>query len=373
MDGREDASKQSRTVTDQTLRAERDRADDEVLERATALGETAEDVIRIARERAASVLALARSREDKKLDAADLPDQMRTQIVDERQTADDVLAGEYSDADAEILDELSQRRRAIIQLLALERGHTDRTLAMERLTADRLVTKRDDLLGAVSHDLRNHLSALLVSASVIILSHPQDKQLIETVRAMQTAMASMDTLVGSFLDLALIEAGPSRVQRAPADLAAIVTQEVNLHRPIAETRSLRLTFDAPASALSVNVDAQAISRVVLNVLANAIKYTPPHGSIHVRVDRESNEAAISISDTGPGIATDRLESIFERFKRLETNERGYGLGLYIARAVVNAHGGRIWAESTLGSGTTFQIRLPLLSATEQVSTQPPPG
>lgn len=360
MDRRDDSSG-SRNVTDQTLRVERTRADDEVLERSTALGENAEDVIRMARERARSVLAIARMREDRALGDAHVLDDLRAKILDERQDADDLLAGEYADADAEILDELSARRRAIIQLLALERGATDRDLARERRSADQRVSDREDLLGSVSHDLRNHLSALLVSASVLILSYPDDPKLVGLVRGMQTAMAQMDNLVGSFLDLASLDAGKLRIEPTPTDLTTVVAEEVDIHRAIADSRSLTLTLDTKVSALPVEIDARAMSRVLLNILANAIKFTPANGSINVRVDRDGNDAAISITDNGPGIAADRLESIFERFSREDPQRRGYGLGLYIARAIINAHGGRIWAESTLGKGTTFQIRLPALT------------
>lgn len=369
MAGREDSTK-SRNVTDTSLRVERDRADDEVLERSTALGETAEDVIRIARERAHAVLALARRREDESLSWAS--DDAHARIGQERRVADDLLATEYAEADAEILDELSQRRRAIIRLLALERGETDRVLAFERRDVDQLLANRDELLGSVSHDLRNHLSALLVSASVLVLMHPDDTKLVEIVHGMQSSLAQMDNLVGSFLDLASIEAGRSRLKLTSTDLVAVVTEEVNLHRAVAQSRSIALSMEAPSAPILVEMDGQAMGRVLLNVLGNALKYTPAGGTIGVRVSRDGTEAEVSISDTGPGISEDRLDLIFERFKRVSTTERGYGLGLYIARAIVSAHGGRIWAESTLGTGTSFKIRLPAQpSVSESSSTSRP--
>jgi K+-sensing histidine kinase KdpD len=189
---RRDEAKNSRTVTDKTLGLERNRADDEVLERSTALGETAEDVIRRARDRAQRVLELARRREDHALRDANMANEAREQVVNERAAADDVLATEYADADAEILDELSRRRQAVIQLLALERDDTDRMLESERRDADRLVANRDDLLGSVSHDLRNHLSGLLVRTSFIITTHDDDAPLVSELRAMQTSIAQLD-------------------------------------------------------------------------------------------------------------------------------------------------------------------------------------
>jgi signal transduction histidine kinase len=165
-------------------------------------------------------------------------------------------------------------------------------------------------------------------------------------------------LLGDLLDVAALDAGRLRIRPTPTDVAAVVAEEVELLRPVAESRSLSMTFEARAAALTSAIDRKRISRVLLNVITNAIKYTPPDGSIAVLVERDGNDALISVSDTGPGIAAEQLELIFERFHRADPNERGYGLGLYIARAIVDAHGGRIWAESKLGEGSTFRIRLP---------------
>lgn len=354
-----DDSKKTRTVTDTTLRVERDRADAELQERSDALGEAADDLIRRARERARLVLELARQREDLALEANDAVGEVREQITQERLVADDVIATEYADADAAVFDERSARRRALIQMLALERTYTDRAFATERKLADKVVAVHDDMLGSLSHDLRNHISALLVRASVIVLEYQDDPSLVDNARGMQRTLAQMDGLLNGFVDIASMQAGGMLVDKSRVDLASVVADEVEIHRPIADERAIELTVHLPSEPIVLELDPRRISRVVLNLLTNAIKFTDADGKVSVRVERAEDGALVSVTDTGPGIAEDQLEAVFERFRRLDSRMRGYGLGLYIARAIVNAHGGRIWAESKLGEGATFRFRLPV--------------
>lgn len=349
-------TKTSRGVTDSTLGVERDRANDEVIQRSTDLGEAADEVIVRARQRARAVLELSRHREDAALDAALAAGAVRDVLTQDRLVADDLTTLEYAHADSLVFDERSALRRAIIQMLAHEREETNRTLAFERRIADRLVAVRDDMLGSVSHDLRNLLSALLVRTSVVVLTHSHDAPLVDNVRGMQRSIAQMDNLLSDFLDVASMEAGRLRVTPARIDLAAVVAEEVDIHRPIAEARSINLTLET--TPLDIEADAKRVSRVVLNLLANALKFTPEGGRIDVRVTRDGDEAVISVSDTGPGIAETELEAIFERFSRLDAQVQGYGLGLYISRALVSAMGGKILVTSKPGEGATFCIRLP---------------
>jgi signal transduction histidine kinase len=357
-----DDLKQSRDVTDAKLRAERQRTDEEILDRSTARGETADEVIRRARASARVILERARSVEDRGLDDAHASPSIRTGITNEQKLADEVLAAQYAEADAAVLDERVERRRAIIQLLALERDETDERLTVERRVADRMVGLRDDVLRGVTHDIRNHLSALLVRVAAVRLVHAEEPKLVEHMQIMQHSITQMHGMLKELMDVASPETRPLRVDGAETDLAVVVSDETRLHQPIAEARSIRLTIHIDQAPIMVRLDASRMSRVVMNVLTNALKFTPPGGQIRVAVSREANEACISVSDTGPGIPADQLQTIFERFVRGDTQTRGYGLGLYIARAVVNAHGGRIWAESVLGEGATFHIRLPMQSA-----------
>jgi signal transduction histidine kinase len=356
---RRDDSRESRDVTDAKLRAERDRTDEEILDRSTALGETADEVIERARASARVIVGRARDLEDRDLAKAGASSRIRTEIASERKLADDVLAGQYAKADAAAVDERAERRRAIIQLLAMERDETDQTLTLERGEADRMLALRDDILASVTHDIRNHLSALLVRVSAVRLVHSEQPELVEHMQVMQRSISQMDVLLRDLLDVASPETRPARVDGAETDLAAVVSEEARLQQAIAEARSVKLTVQVEQAPLMVRIGPGRMNRVVMNVLTNALKFTPEGGSIHVAVWREENEACISVKDSGPGIPADKLETIFDRFIRGDTQTRGYGLGLYIARSIVNGQGGRIWVTSTLGQGATFHICLPL--------------
>jgi signal transduction histidine kinase len=350
---------ETRHQTDTKLRAERGRADEELLERSIALKEDAEEVVRRARERARAVLELARRREDDALDVAHAGSEAKAQIAQERDLADEVIRTEHVEADAALSDERAHRQRALLQLLALERDETDRVLAAERAISDRLVSTRDDLLGVVSHDLRTHLHALLMRAAVIIEGHSDDADLVLQADWMQRSVAQMDKLVTDLLDVATLDSGRIRIESASTDLVSVLADEIEVHTPAAEARRIRLTFEVHERPIMVEVDAARMSRVFMNLLANAIKFTPRGGCIEVSVGRDGDSAEVAVKDTGPGIAPDKLETVFERFRQVGREPRGYGLGLYIARTIVTAHHGRIWVESTLGQGSTFRVRLPV--------------
>jgi signal transduction histidine kinase len=147
------------------------------------------------------------------------------------------------------------------------------------------------------------------------------------------------------------------------DLTGIAREQVELARPRTERHTIRL--DAPAD-LSVPCDRDRIAQLLSNLLANALKYAPD-GEIRVRVWQEGREARLSVSDEGPGIPPDKAEAIFEAGQRLgngqaDQKSNGVGLGLHIARGIAEAHGGRIWVESTPGEGATFQVALPTVPA-----------
>ena len=349
-----------RKHTDVKLQFERHRTDEELLERSNALGEDADDVIRRARERAATVLALARRREDESLARSSSGSEVTTTVATERAQADEALLLEYETADAAVGDERARRLRALIQLLATERDETDHALAVERRAADQIVAVRDDVLAGVTHDLRAHLSTVLLSASSLIMMRSRDHELVALGNTMLRAAAQMENLVADLLDVARMEAGGMEILPTRADLVPLVRNAIELNWQAAQARSIDLAFDATTPSIELQLDPARITRVLMNVLGNAIKFTPEGGRVTVGVEQAAGEVEIAVADTGPGIPPNQLDSIFERFRRAATGENrpGYGLGLYIARAIVNAHGGRIWAENNGQQGATFRIRLP---------------
>ena len=357
-------TREARESTDAKLETERRRTDDEVHDRSAALREDADEVIKRARARAHAVLTIARGRQDRLLAREDVSNDAKATVATEREVEDATLKAEQATADAALDEEREKRRRAIVELFASERAETDSMLALERAIADRAVAARDDMLGIVSHDLRARLHVLLLKAAMIIEEHPQDQRLVRDADVMQRAAAQMSKLIDDLLDVASMEGGRVYVERVRTDLAAVVAGEVETQRAAAEARSVELSLQASEQSLIADVDPARMSRVLMNLLTNAIKFTPAGGRITVGVSRYGDEAEISVRDTGPGIAADQLDSVFERFRQIgsETRRSGYGLCLYIARAIVAAHEGRIWAESTEGEGSTFRVRLPLKRA-----------
>lgn len=346
--------------TDENLRAERERSDEELEARSTALAEDSDEVIVRARERARAVLELARGREDAQLLATGATAQTRASVQQERRIADSTLAAERDTADAKLSDERERRRAAAVQLLAYERVATDRTLAEERHLADRGMGAREDLLAVVAHDLRNMVSTVMLNASALLLV-PELSMVAKPAAQIQRAGAQMSQLLEDLLDFSSFEAGNLSLHVDDVDLVRVVSDAVSLHEELARDHRLTLTMRADVPSVTVRADARRLTRLLMNLIVNACKFTPPEGRVEVSVVVGGDECEIAVADTGVGIPADRLASIFERFQQLDQRPQrssGVGLGLYIARLIADAHGGRIWAESAPAAGATFRVRLP---------------
>lgn len=358
MAGGEDTRDKS-SETDDKLHDERERTNDELLERSSASQEDADEVIHRARERARTVLEIARIREDRYLARRSLGGDVTTAVASERVQADQALELEQASAEAALDDERTHRLGALVELLATEREETDHALAGERDAFARMLSARDDVLAGVGHDIRGHLSIMMLNASVIAL-HSNDREIIALTDAMLRSAAQMNTLVGDLLDVAIMDSGELVIRSVPGDLVRLVRSAVELNAAAAAARSVELTFAAPPRSIVLQLDAPRLARVVMNLLSNAIKFVPAGGRVAVSVKRVAGDVEVAVTDNGPGIPTDQLEAIFEKFRRTEAAVRkpGYGLGLYISRAIVHAHRGRIWAETNEPGGATFSFRLP---------------
>jgi signal transduction histidine kinase len=173
----------------------------------------------------------------------------------------------------------------------------------------------------------------------------------------------MNRLLGDLVDVASIEAGVLAVRREVEDAALVVTEAVDTFQTQASAKKISLTAEIVPPLPIVSFDAPRVLQVLVNLLSNAIKFTPPNGKVVVGVERVAHELRFAVKDTGEGIPRDKLEAVFERFLQLAENDRrGVGLGLYISQCIVQGHGGRIWAESRLGEGSTFCFTLPIQAA-----------
>ena len=176
----------------------------------------------------------------------------------------------------------------------------------------------------------------------------------------QRAGARMNRLIGDLVDIASIEAGVLRVTREVGDPTQVVTEALDTFQAQAAAKGVSLVAElVPPPSLAAFEPAR-ILQVLANLLSNAIKFTPANGKVVVRVERIGGEVRFAISDTGEGIPADKMEAIFERFLQITENDRrGLGLGLYISKCIVQGHGGRIWAQSRIGEGSTFCFTLPI--------------
>lgn len=242
---------------------------------------------------------------------------------------------------------------------AAVRDMTDHKMREDKL--QRAIKTREDVLAIVSHDLKNSVSIISLTGQMLRRVEKIDaKRLHDFADKIELSTNQMKQLIGDLLDFSKIESGTFSVDVYDESLSDVLEPVISGVRTLTESR--KQFFDAGlASDLSaVSCDAARIGQVMSNLLGNAIKFTPEGGSIRVSATQKDDFVIVTVSDTGPGIPSDQLSKIFERYwQPKETQKQGSGLGLSIAKGIVEAHGGKIWAESVLGEGTKFHFTIPL--------------
>ena len=221
--------------------------------------------------------------------------------------------------------------------------------------------KQRQFAADASHELRTPLAVVLASADLLrsdpSITSPFLKQVIEDVR---DEVKKMTKLVGDLLTVARTDGRANQLKPVRMDLVAAAQQTVRIMRPFAEKKDIVIDEQLPKSA-EIYADEQKIRQIILILVDNAVKYTPEHGRISVAIREERGGVQLSVADTGIGIAPADQERIFDRFYRVDKARSrrmgGNGLGLAIAREIVEAHGGTITVESTPGKGTTFRVHL----------------
>lgn len=213
-----------------------------------------------------------------------------------------------------------------------------------------------------SHDLRTPVAVIRATAEIVLRKPRTEPEYQEAlVRILQTSIETSGMLE-NLLTLARADAGASGLEMHTLDLSAHIRKAQEQGAILAATKSLSFTSQLPETAVLVRADAVAIDRLLLILVDNAVKYTPPGGCCEIALSASENEAHIAVKDSGVGIESRELESIFERFHRADKARSrempGAGLGLAIARWIANVHGGTITAESTIGLGSVFHVRLP---------------
>lgn len=351
-----------RKQTDKSLRTEREKTDRALAEKQATVESDADTVIARARETADAVLVEARDKADDQLEETGAVDEAHDVLAGERAREDKALSDERAAADASLAREREESNLALAKLLPLERVKTDRFLLTERVRADDALSHRDDFLGIVSHDLRNLLGGIVMSAGILAQTKAQGadaEQIKSGTDRIQRYAARMNRLIGDLLDVASIDAGRLAMKPAPGSVAEVVDEAVEIFTADATAKGLTLDAGVTDPALQAVFDHDRVLQVLANLLSNAIKFTGA-GHVHIEAARAEGNVRFSITDTGGGIPESMLDVVFQRFWQAGADDRrGLGLGLYISRSIVEAHGGRIWVESTPQVGSTFIFTLPL--------------
>jgi two-component system, chemotaxis family, sensor kinase Cph1 len=240
-----------------------------------------------------------------------------------------------------------------------------------REAADTILAQRDRMIAIFGHDLRGLLNALTVNAELLL--RKEGATAVESARNVRLTIGRMDQLVTSLLDYVRLKANKLEVVPRPLDAAELLREAVEIFRPLAHVKSLSLTLAIPDGPLQATADHDRMFQVLSNLLSNAIKFSSVKGKITVQATASGHDFQVAVRDAGPGIPERDLDRVFEGFCQLQGSDaRGLGLGLYISRAIIQAHGGRIWATSRPGAGSTFYFTVPRLNS-QRASARSPGG
>ncbi len=223
---------------------------------------------------------------------------------------------------------------------------------------------KSDFFSSVTHELRTPLST--IKMGIVLLQEGIEGPLTEGQRGLLKVLEKETLLlvgqVNSLLDLSKMEAGMMRFQLEPKNIGTLIDQTVEEMGPLVEAKKLNLEVLVPGELPVLNMDSERILQALRNVIGNAVKFTPEKGRVRVSARRADHGVEVSVADTGPGIPAGNLITIFEKFQQVPAGgsppAKGTGLGLAIAKQIITLHGGKIWAESELGRGSTFIFVLP---------------
>lgn len=216
-----------------------------------------------------------------------------------------------------------------------------------------------EFLAIASHEMRTPL-ALMHNATELLLdqsAHDDEMPRQELLQIIAGNIDRMNRRVADLLDLARMEAGGVALKKGPVDIAALAAEVTESVRPMMAAKEQSLSLDAPSALPVVTADPDRIQQVLLNLLANACRHTPPGTDVTVSASHQGGAVTVEVQDTGPGISRERLEQLMNG-KRRPLGKNGTGLGLLIARRLVALHGGRLWIQSELGKGSRFAFALP---------------
>jgi signal transduction histidine kinase len=383
--------KSERTQTDKSLKDERTTADDYVEREMHKVEEDTSRSIRADRGAADESQLEARATTGR----LNQPGSDDDALAHERQISDDARNLERERQDEALSEERFRKRLIIEALFGKERGETDLSLLHERdvldvaslemsshlsdeYAAHALTTAalayREQVMAFVSHDLKNPLVAISIAARLIRRelsgSSVDSSTLLKHLTLIEQSAASMNRMITDLLDTERIAQGKLHLKAQEVDIRLLLQECVDLFSPIVASKSFTMILDVGGEPLVSMLDHDRILQVLSNLIGNALKFTPEGGCIRLGARKLETELEIWVSDNGPGIADQDQPKIFQKFSQLALeNRRGLGLGLFIAKWIVESHGGHIGVTSELGKGSTFSFVLPITARQSYVPEQ----
>ncbi|RUR72687.1 ATP-binding protein [Chlorogloeopsis fritschii PCC 9212] len=281
-------------------------------------------------------------------------------LLSARAGEESVIEGLQAGADDYLIKPFSATELVTRVNVHLQMAH----LRSEALRQERTISRRkDEVLSTVSHELNTPLVAILGWARLLRSSPPNPAMLAKALETIERNATLQAKLVQDLLDISRIAAGKISLNYQSVDLKSIIDTAIATVRQSLETKDICLEYIVDPLSITVEGDPERLQQIVLNLLTNAIKFTPQGGRIKVRLDITENQAQIVVKDNGKGISAEFLPHVFDIFRQSESShsKNGLGLGLAIAHHLVELHGGKIYAESPgVGRGATFTVKLPLV-------------
>jgi signal transduction histidine kinase len=266
----------------------------------------------------------------------------------------------YGPSDVRLVSELAARAALAIENARLYR------VAMRALKA------REDVLKIVAHDLRNPLSTILMQGN--LLRRPggaPERRSKQPSIVIERAATRMNRIIQDLLDVTRMEAGRLTIEREAVPATEVILDSIEMEKTLAASASIELRVDVPPALPRVFGDRHRLMQVFENLIGNALKFTKPGGRVTVGAAARAGEVLFWVADTGAGIAAGDLPHVFDEFWQAAHAKRmGAGLGLPIVKGIVEAHGGRVWVESTLGRGSIFFFTVPSVAAAEESKPRP---
>ena len=226
------------------------------------------------------------------------------------------------------------------------------------------VQARQDILAFVSHDLKNSLMSLFLNVEMLTRSAPRDERRRgwKQLERIRRGVTQMQRMIEDLLDVGSIESGRLAIDSREHEIGELFEDAVEMSAPLIHDKRIEIKIETPPPPFKVRCDRERMMQVFSNLIGNAVKFVPERGTIVLSAAASGASALVAVRDTGPGIPPARLPHLFQRYWQAdETARKGRGLGLFITKGIVEAQGGVIWAESQVGTGSTFFITLPLIT------------